>query len=576
MALLKVKYGAQTNNLPSLSDGTMYVHTGTTSTLVGTNNIYNANLYFDLGDKRYQIQATTAEKVANKLTLQLNSTQLGSQYDGHEAITWNIPLAANVAAGLISNAAQSIYGAKTFKAATTLESTLSIGGTTTAQQINPSTNNTYDLGTSSLKWAKVYATTFYGALSGKATSAGTADKVTGKLTAVNTSNTTTKTYNGAADIAITLADLIDGTIPLTYIPAAAQERIVAYGSLTEAQTALSDGDLQPGDMVHISGTGVMYYVKDAVGNGNPTLESFTAGVASQANHVANKLKLQLGDSNNVTEYNGSQEITWLVPYATGSLAGIISTSSQTFAGAKTFSNAVTLSSGFTSSAASTISGTLTTASIAPSANNASNIGTSDNKYKAIYATTLYGALSGRATSAGSVDYKLSFDPGSYGLGGGSAKVEYNGSAAVTIGLFKGAAASAAGQPGLVPAPASGVTNKFLRSNGSWDVISVSQGTGISVTGSGFAYTIAHASVPIGTTSNVGPGADVTLGRASGNAASFTVPYLTVDSLGHVSSKTTHTITLGTISSTYGSSDGATKIATVLGTDIYAGTEWGTF
>lgn len=41
--------------------------------------------------------------------------------------------------------------------------------------LNPKTNNAQDLGTSSLKWRNIYATTFNGNLNGKATTAGTAD-----------------------------------------------------------------------------------------------------------------------------------------------------------------------------------------------------------------------------------------------------------------------------------------------------------------------------------------------------------------------------------------------------------------
>lgn len=41
--------------------------------------------------------------------------------------------------------------------------------------LNPKTNNAQDLGTSSLKWRNIYATTFNGDLNGKATTAGTAD-----------------------------------------------------------------------------------------------------------------------------------------------------------------------------------------------------------------------------------------------------------------------------------------------------------------------------------------------------------------------------------------------------------------
>lgn len=44
-------------------------------------------------------------------------------------------------------------------------------GTLTAQNITPSANNTYSLGTTGTKWANIYATTFHGALSGNASSA---------------------------------------------------------------------------------------------------------------------------------------------------------------------------------------------------------------------------------------------------------------------------------------------------------------------------------------------------------------------------------------------------------------------
>ena len=76
-------------------------------------------------------------------------------------------------------------------------------GTLNSQNIQPAVNNTYNLGTSSLKWANAYATTFVGALSGNATSASSAAKLT-----------TARTINGVS---------FDGTanivIPITAVPA---------------------------------------------------------------------------------------------------------------------------------------------------------------------------------------------------------------------------------------------------------------------------------------------------------------------------------------------------------------------
>ena len=92
------------------------------------------------------------------------------------------------------------------------------GGTLTgnlsSRQIAPSSTNSYTLGTSSLKWSNVYATTFTGNLSGNATSADTATNATtaskvnqtltlsGDVTgsvSLNATGTRTMTTNIAAD-----------------------------------------------------------------------------------------------------------------------------------------------------------------------------------------------------------------------------------------------------------------------------------------------------------------------------------------------------------------------------------------
>lgn len=78
-------------------------------------------------------------------------------------------------------------------------------GTLNGQNIQPAANNTYNLGTSSLKWANAYATTFVGALSGNATSASSA----AKLTTARTINGVS--FDGTANIVI--AD--DTKLPLT-------------------------------------------------------------------------------------------------------------------------------------------------------------------------------------------------------------------------------------------------------------------------------------------------------------------------------------------------------------------------
>ena len=93
------------------------------------------------------------------------------------------------------------------------------GGTLTgnlsSRQIAPSANNTYTLGTSSLKWRNIYATTFTGNLTGNVTGS-----LSGNATTATTANRLNKTLNltgnvtgsvnlnadGTANLATTIAD----------------------------------------------------------------------------------------------------------------------------------------------------------------------------------------------------------------------------------------------------------------------------------------------------------------------------------------------------------------------------------
>lgn len=72
-------------------------------------------------------------------------------------------------------------------------------GTITSRAITPSANNTYALGTSSYKWSSVYATTFYGALSGNVTGnvSGSSGSCTGNA-ATATRLQTARTINGVS------------------------------------------------------------------------------------------------------------------------------------------------------------------------------------------------------------------------------------------------------------------------------------------------------------------------------------------------------------------------------------------
>ena len=88
-------------------------------------------------------------------------------------------------------------------------------GTLTSRAITPRATNTYNIGTSSLKFANVYATTFVGALSGNATTATTATKAnqltTARTITASLSSSTAGSFNGTANVTVGTT----GTLPIS-------------------------------------------------------------------------------------------------------------------------------------------------------------------------------------------------------------------------------------------------------------------------------------------------------------------------------------------------------------------------
>ena len=250
----------------------------------------------------------------------------------------------------------------------------------------------------------LYATTFHGALSGKATSAATADSVAW-------ANVTGKPVNFVSDISYNasghtdalravdatgkqifsqpLAPLVDGVIPIKYIPKAAIERIHVVKTKANADNLLATGAVQAGDVIKVTATGLMYFVSDS-----NTLIEFTVGSAAHASTADSATKatkdgngniitthyMKYGltlndDKTKVTYENGKGEKTTIdynfypyswtwangttsgptatigmkgianisvgaIPAASSSVSGIVTTGAQTFIGAKTFNSAV--------------------------------------------------------------------------------------------------------------------------------------------------------------------------------------------------------------------------------------------
>ena len=378
--LLHLYYGSGT--LPTRStvtNGNLYVLT--TNTIVDNSNssdpIKSATFYTDLGGVRYRVDAAAANKLNNSLSLQLAGNAMNpASFDGSVATVWNIPAADGNTIGIVSAAAQTFNGDKTF--AGTIKATKGVAastisiitGTTSSAAgsiaMEPAKTNVMDIGTSSLKYRNIYATTFNGALSGKATTAGTADKVANSLT-IGTDGTVanaTYTYNGSAATHVNLKTLLDalnvpylvnGVLPLSNIPKGAIERFVGtYADNAAALAKVNDGTLQIGDMFKIGNT--MYYVTadkyKADGTGIDTskanfttvasfAQEFSVGTATVADHTVASLKMQIMGVDKAT-FNGSTATTFNVPAATTSVAGVVSLDTQSFKGDKTFEGAVTI------------------------------------------------------------------------------------------------------------------------------------------------------------------------------------------------------------------------------------------
>ena len=166
----------------------------------------------------------------------------------------------------------------------------------TSRNFYPDANNSGSIGTSSNKWASMYATTFYGALSGTASHAtsdirGNAIIDTYLTNIYAKSDDSSYLYKQVGPSSERSAELIgrytpldsDGLINMKYIPAAALERVVVVANQA-AQYALTTANVQLGDVVKRNDTGQLYFVVDTnnLGNAGGYLQ-FTAGTAANVN-----------------------------------------------------------------------------------------------------------------------------------------------------------------------------------------------------------------------------------------------------------------------------------------------------
>lgn len=208
---------------------------------------------------------------------------------------------------------------------------------TTAQtmqsDLTPKTTNTLSLGTSTLKWANMWATTFHGALDGNANSASKLQttrkfKITnGKINGNTAENITAEVpFDGTDDVNILLTSIDASTVkynklPLDVIPHGAMERLVKVADqVARFKLQKSDGSdaqaesnnyVSNGDSVLQLDTNTMYIVIDDTKLSSAAgYQEYAAGTAVQAQRLEPGATIQtaLGSDAAVT-FKGDSNVT---------------------------------------------------------------------------------------------------------------------------------------------------------------------------------------------------------------------------------------------------------------------------
>lgn len=216
--------------------------------------------------------------------------------------------------------------------------------------------------------------TFKGNITGKATTAGTADvalsvgwnnisdKPTNSIVSQiykDTKGLNYKTLNGNVTNLGLFAPLDSNskTIPIEYIPKSVIERLFKVTSL-EYLMANTDEfpDLSIGDTILDLSDNIMYYIIGSDLTSADSYQEYSAGIASAVewSNILNKpttLVSSFLTSESTTAftitpraYTGSNLTAITVPFANTSRAGLITTLAQTFAGNKTFMGDITIGS----------------------------------------------------------------------------------------------------------------------------------------------------------------------------------------------------------------------------------------
>lgn len=415
-------------------------------------------------------------------------------------------------------------------------------------------------------------------ITGNAATASTAAALDHSFTV--SAGSTTVEFDGTQDKSITITYNMLGEVPLSLIPAGARERLFQTALTNTNNTdaaaiaaAIAADQVQAGDVIQVNagsgvtaaagnGIGKMYFIYE--NNGALTYKEFTASTASLAQEA-----VQLQHSISVTaanaasngsnlsiSFDGTGDKAITIPLATAAHAGLLSAEAQTIAGNKTFNGTITGTS-------ATFSGSITTSE------------------------GFVGNLAGRANTAGTaekVEHTLTFTETAFASDATVANIVFDGSGDKTVGVMRGATATAGGHWGFVPSAPANSGEKMLTGAGTWMAFGATANKGLKYTydETNNKITFGHSNDAISPRTDLtGLSSDVESAIFTADRA-FTVAHVKYDALGHITGAENKSITIKKVTYTPSTafategyeigkfSDGSTEIT------LRGGIVWETF
>ena len=322
-------------------------------------------LYYDYNSaQRVKLSSETAEKaIGDETGLNIRSNYLTSVEGSRNNTLYTIT--AKTGSGVTKNTFN--IPINLVSSSATSSKIFLLGAITQSNDANNSyTNNNFYIENNILNG------TFKGNITGKATTAGTADvalsvgwnnisdKPTNSIVSQiykDTNGLNYKTLNGNVTNLGLFAPLDSNskTIPIEYIPKSAIERLFKVTSLEYLMANVDEfPDLNLGDTILDLSDNIMYYIIGSDLTSADSYQEYSAGIASAVewSNILNKpttLVSSFLTSESTTAftitpraYTGSNLTAITIPFANTSRAGLITTLAQSFAGNKTFMGDITI------------------------------------------------------------------------------------------------------------------------------------------------------------------------------------------------------------------------------------------